>query len=30
MDEVYCYFFCLYSSVIDASPIRRLPTKLSW
>ena len=29
MDEVYGCFFCLYSSVIDASPIRRLPTKLS-
>gem|GEM_PF-2651552 len=30
MDEVYCCFFCLYSSVINALPIRRLPTKLSW
>lgn len=30
MDEVYGYFFCLYSSAINASPIRRLPTKLSW
>ena len=29
MDEVYGCFFCLYSSAINASPIRRLPTKLS-